>query len=119
METFQERVKLEMKRKGLIVKELAAAANLSMRTVEKYLGAQGSLPIADNAVRIARALGVTVEYLVTGQTESRAVLPPDIRHVVEKLEVLDQGDRRAVEALIDSLSVRYLSDSTARDNLTG
>lgn len=119
MDTFQERVKIEMKRKGWIVKELAAESGISKRTLDTYLDSRATMPLADNAVRIARALGVTVEYLVTGQTESRAVLPPDIRHVVEKLEVLDQGDRRAVEALIDSLSVRYLSDSTARDNLTG
>ena len=119
MDTFQERVKIEMKRKGWIVKELAAESDISKRTLDTYLDSRATMPLADNAVKIARALGVTVEYLVTGQTESRAVLPSDIRHVVEKLEVLDQGDRRAVEALIDSLSVRYLSNSTARDNLTG
>lgn len=32
-----------------------------------YLGSQGSMPPADVAVRLAKVLDVTVEYLVTGE----------------------------------------------------
>ncbi len=41
-----------------------------MRALDMYLGSQGSMPSADAAVRIAKALNVTVEYLVTGEKET-------------------------------------------------
>lgn len=112
--TFQERAKSELKKKGWIVKELAAHTGISKGTLDTYLGTRASLPVADTAVKIAQALDVTVEYLVTGETSRRVVLPLDIRNIVEKLEILDEGDRKAVESLIDTLTLRYLK-SYVRD----
>jgi len=58
---------------GLEQKELAHNANISLRNIENYLRDNASIPSADKAVQIARALGVTVEYLVTGtETQSRS-----------------------------------------------
>lgn len=112
--TFQNRVKKEMKLKNWIMKELASRSEVSSRTIEKYLGARESIPTADNAVKIAKALGVTVEYLVTGETAGTGTLATDIRSIVEKLEVLDAADRAAVEGLIDSLALRYMKNSTEK-----
>lgn len=36
------------------------------RTIDNYLRENTSQPTAENAVKIAQALGVSVEYLVTG-----------------------------------------------------
>ncbi len=108
-----------MKVKGWIVKELAAHSDMSKRTLDSYIGTRQSMPPADNAVKIAKALGVTVEYLVTGETAGAATLEPDLRRIVEKLEVLDAGDRKAVEGLIDSLAVRYLPSSSKKAESAG
>ena len=48
-------------------KELAAKTGLSLKTIENYVKKDSSIPSADKAVLIAQALGVTVEYLVTGE----------------------------------------------------
>ena len=52
---------------GITRKELAHKADIKKRALDMYLGTQESMPPADVAVRIAKALHVTVEYLVTGE----------------------------------------------------
>jgi len=58
------------------------------------------MPPADTAVKIARALGVSVEYLVSGE---ELALPPDIRIAVRNLQQLGKKDRRVVSVLINAL----------------
>jgi len=52
-------------------KELAAKTGLSLKTIENYVKKDSSIPSADKAVLIAQALGVTVEYLVTGEKNAK------------------------------------------------
>lgn len=66
METFADRLREEMEYLGITRKELAFNADVKIRALDMYLGTQGSMPPADVAVRLAKALNVTVEYLVTG-----------------------------------------------------
>lgn len=65
--SFRERLKDEISYKGLVLKEVADKADISKRTLESYVDSRGRMPSADVAVKIAQALGVTVEYLVTGK----------------------------------------------------
>lgn len=70
------------------VKKLVKTNNLNLRNFIESLGINyssynsckqyGNLPRADDAVKIAQALGSSVEFLVTGE-ESR----PDIRELQE------------------------------------
>jgi len=46
---------------------LAALSGVHKRAVDTYVRTNSSMPPADTAVKIAKALGVTVEYLVTGE----------------------------------------------------
>lgn len=66
MSGFGERLKEEIEYNGLLQKEVASMAGIKKRALDMYLGNQNSMPPADVAVRIARVLNVTVEYLVTG-----------------------------------------------------
>jgi transcriptional regulator with XRE-family HTH domain len=52
-------------------KELAEKTGLSLKTIENYVKKNSSTPSADKAVLIAQALGVTVEYLVTGKNQEK------------------------------------------------
>jgi len=61
------------------------------------------MPPADTAVRIAQALGVSVEYLVSG---SETALPPDIRLITQNLQKLGKKDRKVVAVLVDALVER-------------
>jgi transcriptional regulator with XRE-family HTH domain len=67
MSGFSDRLRLEIDYACLNQKELAAKAGIKKRALDMYLGAQNSMPPADTAVKIAAALGVSVEYLVTGR----------------------------------------------------
>lgn len=64
--TFKELLREEISYQGITLKELADKSNVSKRTIESYVDSRGRMPTAENAVRIAKALNVTVEYLVTG-----------------------------------------------------
>ena len=64
--TFRKTLREELDYQGLTVKELALKSSVAKGALDTYLGKQASMPPADAAVRIASALGVTVEYLVSG-----------------------------------------------------
>lgn len=69
---FRETLRSELDFQDIKVKELAVKTGISQRTLEGYLGARGSIPPADVAVKIAQVLHVSVEYLVTGDSEQNA-----------------------------------------------
>jgi len=104
---FKENLKAELAYKNILVKELATVSGISKRTIDNYLREENSVPSVDAAVRIAAALGVTVEYLITGnkqQQERASSKPlPDSRAVVKTLEALNKRDRKIVFNLIKSL----------------
>ena len=64
---FKTNLRAELDFLGLTVKELSAKTGIVKGTLDCYLGVRASMPPADVAVKIANALGVTVEFLVTGQ----------------------------------------------------
>lgn len=69
---FRENLKAELTYQGILVKELSAKTGISKRTLDNYLREKGSMPPADYAVLIAKALNTSVEYLVTGETYSNS-----------------------------------------------
>jgi transcriptional regulator with XRE-family HTH domain len=71
MAGFSERLRVEIDYAGYNQKEFAAKAGIKKRALDAYLGVQQSMPPADVAVKIASALGLTVEYLVTGKEGKR------------------------------------------------
>ena len=66
---FRENLKNELVYQDIRIKELAYKSGVNPRTIEQYLSAAAKMPSAENAVKIASALGVTVEYLITGKNE--------------------------------------------------
>ena len=65
---FRTRLRDQIDYLGLLDKEVAAKAGISKRLIDSYVGTKSCMPSADVAVRIAKALGVSVEYLVTGES---------------------------------------------------
>lgn len=66
MSDFAQRLREEIESSGLLQREVAEKAGIKKRALDMYLGAQGSMPPADVAIKLAKALNVSVEYLVTG-----------------------------------------------------
>ena len=68
---FRDNLKEQIEYKGLIIKELAAKTGISKRTIDTYVSGRAVIPNAEVAVKLAKALDTSVEYLVTG-TECEA-----------------------------------------------
>ena len=99
---FRENLRKELAYSGLLVKELAARSGISKRTLDNYLNTRNYMPSADIAVHIARALGVSVEYLVTGKDSRAKPLSsanPSVRLILQILEDFDEKDREIMLGL--------------------
>ena len=88
---FKVNLRTELDYLGLTVKELSAKTGIPKGTLDCYLGTRASIPPADIAVRIAAALGVTVEYLITGREINKQdkLFDHDVRSIIRILPELD------------------------------
>jgi transcriptional regulator with XRE-family HTH domain len=107
---FRENLKFQLQDSNMLVKELAARSGIKKKTLDSYLGVHGYTPSVEAAFSIAQALGVSVEYLVTGnetgQKRPLSALPQDIQEIVRVLERLNVKDRQVVLTLANSLRNR-------------
>ena len=103
---FKENLRDEITFQGRVLKEVALEAGLNQYALNNYLRENASIPSADIAVRIAKVLGVSVEYLVTGKKDSApdhfVHYPAEIRSLADKLSKMTAQDRMHVTALINS-----------------
>jgi transcriptional regulator with XRE-family HTH domain len=107
---FRENLKNELAYSGMPVKELAALSGVNKRTIDNYLNTRKHIPSADIAVNIARVLGVSVEYLVTGE-EKTSKKPLETqnsegRTLLQIFNMLEKEDRKLVLFLAKSLKER-------------
>jgi len=86
MPEFAKRLRSEIEYRGFTQKEFAAKAGIKKRALDAYLGPQQSMPPADIIVRMASALGLSVEYLVTGKEYRQSV---DISNYLRFRDLLD------------------------------
>lgn len=100
---FRERLKEEIEFKGMLVKEVAAAAGVSSSTFLSYIDARGVLPNVETAVKIAQTLGVSVEYLVMGKNENRTFRLNEIQTIVDDLLALDKEKIAVLQKMIHAL----------------
>ena len=64
---FRDNLKAELEYQGMKTKELAEKSGVNKRALDHYLMSNPQEPSVTNAIKIAKALNVSVEYLVTGQ----------------------------------------------------
>ena len=111
---FRENLKSELIFQDIRVKELAYKSGINPRTIEQYLSSAAKMPSAENAVKIANALGVTVEYLVTGKNQSenpqeseeqknQILLYKKYCELITQAEHLNEQQLKAVENLMKTI----------------
>jgi transcriptional regulator with XRE-family HTH domain len=107
---FRENLKNQLEYSGMLVKELAALSGVKKKTIDSYLGIRSYTPSVEAAVNIAQALGVSVEYLVTGKESKLGKKPKetnkDIRIIAQLAEQLDDQKRQFVIDFVKWIKVR-------------
>lgn len=101
--SFAENLKELLDSKEIEVKELAHGTGISKNTLDNYLSGQKSIPNAENAVKIAKFLGTTVEYLITG-TFVETSPSQEISKIVKNLYRLNKSDFESIKNIITSLA---------------
>ena len=103
---MQERIRRARQRAGLSQSALAAQIDVRRSAVSNWEAANGIQPTMQNLVAIARACGVSIEWLGTGRgrmtqdPESLADIP------TADAELVDAPDERALLAAFRSLPRR-------------
>lgn len=105
--SFKENLKIELSYKDMTVKELAFASGVNKRTIDQYLSSAAKMPSAENAVKIATVLGVSVEYLVTGKNSAQQTQAtdknPDQARLYKKIPLADSESGAIKQATNTSL----------------
>jgi transcriptional regulator with XRE-family HTH domain len=119
---FRDTLRKVIEEKGLLGKEVSKISGIEKRTIDKWVSkTKPTIPNVYDAYAIARALGTTVEYLVTGE-EPLIILPPDrrllekarrYRPVIDDLEYLDVQLRNALIIAIASTAETCRKQHTA------
>ncbi len=105
MRTFRENLRSELDFQGLTVKELSAKTGIIKGTLDNYLSTRASIPPADLAVKIAQALNVSVEYLITGKKEKSKLsavvqINPETQSVLNDLNSIPPNLQKTIKNLI-------------------
>ena len=107
MSDFWKRVDDELQLKNMNRKSLAQQVGFNLGNIGKGIQL-GSCPSADTAIKIARALGVSVEYLVEGdkslnKLQSENKLASDIPELTKKFISLPENQRKLILELINQM----------------
>ena len=97
-ETFNERFEKILAKNKIQKKEIAEKIGFSQNGITTWK-VTGTIPRADVAIKIARVLGVTVEYLIFGELNnlnSENDLP-------YRVTALSKDKQKLVKALVDAL----------------
>lgn len=104
---FKERLRDEIEYRGLLVKEVSAAVGISNSTFLSYIDARGVLPNVETAVKIAKYLGVSVEYLVDGDSEEsnkKVSFHSEKMKLNESYDKLSSHDKTILVKIADAMS---------------
>lgn len=103
---FQENLREEMLFQDIKPKAIADKTGISVNTIRNYINGHKAIPSAENAVKIAQVLGVSVEYLVLGKDFARR--PSPFQKLVSDFQQLCEADKKSVLALIAEMKKHKL-----------
>ena len=107
--SFKKNLREELNYQGLTVKELSAKIGIPKPTIDCYLSSRQTMPPADIAVKIAKALNVSVEFLVTGTNEQPAQNSrnhmTELDSMINDFERLSDTIKKSLAMMIHTLAV--------------
>lgn len=106
---FRTRLRDQIEYLGLLDKEVASKAGISKRALDSYVGSQGCMPSADVAVRLSKALGVSVEYLITGEDKFISnIETKDIEKLLFLYKTLSESEKNLLIKIAKYLNENHL-----------
>ena len=101
---FKENLKDEMDFQDIKPKELSDKTGISVNTLRNYINNHDALPNIDSAVKIAKALNISVEELVEGRKNKKDFQKSDLAgKFLSIFSSLSENDQKSVIALIEEM----------------
>jgi len=104
--SFRDNLRETLEFMDMEQKELAAKTGISLKTIENYVRKDSSIPSADKAVLIAKALGVSVEYLINGRKQEKPDVPliqPKYREAIDIVVKLNNYNYEVIVSVAKTL----------------
>jgi len=106
---FRDNLRKAIAASGLVVKEVADASEVAKGTIDNWVAETPTTPKVTEAVKVARALKISVEELVDGTRPKGWCPPENIVAIVDDLLSLDEATLKLVAKMIHAL----VSEQTA------
>lgn len=107
--SFNKNLKIEIFYNSTTLKDLAAETGINYGTILSYTSHKEITPSLNNAYLIAKALGVSIEYLITGEDSTLEKTYPKLYKTIKELMALPREEINNIAALIHELySLNYL-----------
>ena len=104
---FWNRVEEELNFQGKTKKELAIITGIKEHTLHKGFERKSS-PSADAALKIAKVLNVSIEYLITGKAPEKAQtdirISPEIKAMITKMNKFSPEEKQVIFDMVDVLA---------------
>lgn len=107
--TFKDRLREEIEYKGILIKEISAEIGISNNTFLSYINSRNVMPNVETAVKIAKVLDVSVEYLVTGEDYLNNSKTELLKEILKDLSSLEESTLTIVKPMIHALTKKKCS----------
>jgi len=103
---FWKMVKKEVDRQHTSFEWLYQTTRIPKGTFSSWKN-RSIIPRADAALRIAQALKVSVEYLLTGAEQQNEPSNPAVHAISQAVPLFDETDVQVLLATVQAMAVRY------------
>ena len=103
---FRARLREQIEFSGMLDKEVAEKVGISKNAIDSYVGSRACMPSLEVGVRLAKVLGVSVEYLVTGidSTKESEIENRHLRNLIHYFSTLSNRDKKLLLNLAEDMS---------------
>lgn len=113
MAEFWKNLESLMEAESLTQTDLANELGISKTTVSNWRG--GVIPKADTAVEIARVLGVSVEFLITGTDTAEDGLSREAKSVAARISILPDSLKAIVMSTLEACERQCVPSSGQKE----
>ena len=99
---FWQKVKEELEYNLITQKELAEKIGISYNTLQSWI-TKDRLPDAEQALKIAKQLNTSIEYLVTGKNEEKNGIKKNLQEMIPKLNHLSNENLELIDLIAGRL----------------